>query len=135
MSNTLCSQNAALRGLLDTHLAALAAEGLIAVPISAPAAYGYSVTVNGAALDTAMRDHPAGAASLAVRPESIRLAAPGGTGLPGRVQRAAFLGQTREYEIETAAGVLFVVTPAASPAWDEGAAVACLLDRVIPLRG
>ena len=26
MSTTLCSQNAALRGLLDTHLAALAAE-------------------------------------------------------------------------------------------------------------
>ncbi|HWT08061.1 MAG TPA: TOBE domain-containing protein, partial [Roseomonas sp.] len=93
------------------------------------------IVVGGAVLDTAMRDHPAGAASLAVRPESIGLAAPGETGLPGRVKRAAFLGQTREYEVETAAGMLFVVTPAAAPAWDEGAAVACRMDRVIPLRG
>ena len=60
---------------------------------------------------------------------------PGATALPGRVQRAAFLGQTREYEVQTAAGTLFVVTPAAAPAWDEGAAVACVIERVIPLRG
>ena len=94
------------------------------------------ISIGGAMLETAMRAHPAGAASLAVRPESIRLTAPEEAGgLPGRVQRAAFLGQTREYEVETAAGTLFVVTPAAAPAWDEGAAVACRMDRVIPLRG
>jgi iron(III) transport system ATP-binding protein len=93
------------------------------------------IAVAGATIETAMRDHPAGAATLAVRPETIRLVAPGdGAGLPGRVQRAAFLGQTREYEVETAAGMLFVVTPAASHAWGEGEAVACRLDRVIPLR-
>ena len=94
------------------------------------------VAIGGTVMDASMRAHPAGPASLAVRPESIRLLPPDdGTGLPGRVQRAAFLGQTREYEVETAAGVLFVVTPAVAPAWDEGAAVSCRFDRVIPLRG
>jgi iron(III) transport system ATP-binding protein len=92
------------------------------------------VAVGGAELDTAMRDHPAGAATLAVRPEAIHLAPPEQAGLPGRVRRAAFLGQTREYEVDTAAGTLFVVTPAAAEAWNEGAAVACRLERIIPLR-
>ena len=91
------------------------------------------VALGGVVLPTAMREHPAGAAQLAVRPEAITLAA-SGEGLPGRVQRAAFLGQTREYEIETAAGQIFVVTPAAAQAFAPGEALVCRLDRVIPLR-
>jgi iron(III) transport system ATP-binding protein len=50
------------------------------------------------------------------------------------VQRAAFLGQTREYEIETPAGQVFVVTPAAAQAFAPGDALVCRLERVIPLR-
>jgi len=91
------------------------------------------VALGGVALETQMRDHPTGAAELAVRPESVTLL-PDGEGLPGRIQRAAFLGQTREYEVETEAGLLFVVTPAAAHAFAEGEAVRCRLDRVIPLR-
>jgi iron(III) transport system ATP-binding protein len=91
------------------------------------------VALGGVALTTAMRDHPTGPAQLAVRPESITLAA-SGEGLPGRVQRAAFLGQTREYEIETPAGQVFVVTPAAAQAFAPGDALVCRLERVIPLR-
>jgi iron(III) transport system ATP-binding protein len=91
------------------------------------------IALGGVALETQMRDHPTGPAQLAVRPESVTLTA-AGEGLPGRIGRAAFLGQTREYEIETAAGMLFVVTPAAAPAFAPGDAVACRLDRVIPLR-
>jgi iron(III) transport system ATP-binding protein len=91
------------------------------------------VALGGVALAAAMRGHPPGPAQIAVRSEAVTLAA-GGEGLPGRVQRAAFLGQTREYEIETAAGTLFVVTPSAAPAFAPGEAVACRLDRVIPLR-
>jgi iron(III) transport system ATP-binding protein len=91
------------------------------------------VALGGIVLPTSMRDHPTGRAQLAVRPESITLAA-SGEGLPGRVQRAAFLGQTREYEIETAAGQIFVVTPAATQAFAPGEALVCRLDRVIPLR-
>ena len=91
------------------------------------------VALGGVALSTAMREHPTGPAQLAVRPESITLAA-SGEGLPGRVQRAAFLGQTREYEIETPAGQVFVVTPAAAQAFAPGDALVCRLERVIPLR-
>jgi iron(III) transport system ATP-binding protein len=91
------------------------------------------VALGGVELVTQMRAHPPGAAQLAVRPEAITLAAEG-EGLPGRIQRAAFLGQTREYEVETPAGMLFVVAPAALPAFAEGEAVRCRLERVIPLR-
>jgi iron(III) transport system ATP-binding protein len=80
-----------------------------------------------------MRAHPPGPATLAVRPEAVTLAEAGG--VPGRVVRAAFLGQTREYEVETAAGMLFVIAPASARAFAEGAAVGCRLERVIPLRG
>ncbi|MGG5809086.1 ABC transporter ATP-binding protein [Falsiroseomonas sp. CW058] len=91
------------------------------------------VALGGVELATAMRDHPPGPAQLAVRPEAVTLA-PDGEGLPGRIGRAAFLGQTREYEIETPAGTIFVVTPAAVHAFAPGEAVRCRLDRVIPLR-
>ena len=91
------------------------------------------VALGGVELSTAMRDHPPGPAQLAVRPEAVTLGAEG-EGLPGRVMRAAFLGQTREYEVETAAGTLFVVTPAAAHAFAPGEAVRCRLERAIPLR-
>jgi iron(III) transport system ATP-binding protein len=87
--------------------------------------------VGGAEVETAMRAHPPGPATLAVRPEAVTLAETGG--VPGRVARAAFLGQTREYEVETDAGMLFVIAPASAPAFAEGAAVGCRLERVIPL--
>jgi iron(III) transport system ATP-binding protein len=91
------------------------------------------VALGGVELETAMGAHPAGPAALAVRPESVTLQ-PDGPGLPGRILRTAFLGQTREYEIETAVGQIFVVTPAATPAFAPGEAVRCRLDRMIPLR-
>jgi iron(III) transport system ATP-binding protein len=93
------------------------------------------IALGGVELTTAMRAHPAGPAQIAVRPEAIQPQPTGAPGLPGRIRRAAFLGQTREYEVDTPAGELFVVTPAAAPAFAEGEAVACALDRVIPLRG
>jgi iron(III) transport system ATP-binding protein len=91
------------------------------------------IAVGGTELDVAMRAHGAGPAALAVRPEAVALLAQDQPGLPGRVKRASFLGQTREYEIETAAGMVFVVTPAAAPAHAEGEAVRCQFSRVIPL--
>jgi iron(III) transport system ATP-binding protein len=91
------------------------------------------IAIGGVELTTAMRAHPLGPAQIAVRPESITVRADG-EGLPGRIGRAAFLGQTREYEVETAAGSLFVVTAAAAHAFAPGEAVRCTLARVIPLR-
>jgi iron(III) transport system ATP-binding protein len=102
--------------------------------LSAPGGAG-RIAVGGVAVTTMLRAHPAGPATLAVRPEAIRVCVPGaGDGLPGRVRRAAFLGQTREYEIETPAGMLFVVTPAGYEAHAQGDAVICGFARVIPLR-
>ncbi|WP_137126096.1 ABC transporter ATP-binding protein [Roseomonas sp. HF4] len=93
------------------------------------------VALGGVTVETAMRAHRPGALSLAIRPESIGLlpADDAAGGLPGRVRRAAFLGQTREYEVETAAGLLFVVTQAAAPAHEEGAEVLCRPARMVPL--
>jgi iron(III) transport system ATP-binding protein len=91
------------------------------------------VALGGVELATQMRAHPPGPAQLAVRPEAVTLAAEG-EGLPGRIQRAAFLGQTREYEVETPAGMLFVVAPAALPPFAAGEVVRCRMERVIPLR-
>ncbi|WP_431285632.1 ABC transporter ATP-binding protein [Humitalea sp. 24SJ18S-53] len=92
------------------------------------------IALGGVTLTTLMRDHPAGPAQLAVRPESILPLPPGNAGLPGRILRAAFLGHTREYEVATPAGELFMVTPAAAPAFAAGDTVSCVLERVIPLR-
>jgi iron(III) transport system ATP-binding protein len=82
------------------------------------------IALGGVALDVAMRAHPAGKAQIAVRAESILPQPEVRLGLPGRIHRAAFLGQTLEYEVETAAGTLFVVTPAAAP--PSASATACL---------
>jgi iron(III) transport system ATP-binding protein len=91
------------------------------------------IALGGTELATVMRAHAPGPAQLAIRPEAVTLTAEG-EGLPGRIARAAFLGQTREYEIETAAGTLFVVTPAASTAFGAGDPVRCRIERTIPLR-
>jgi len=92
------------------------------------------LVVAGVEVETAMRlAAPRGAVKLAVRPEAVTLAE-NGSGIPGRVARAAFLGQIREYEVETEAGTLFVTSPAAAPAYPAGAAVVCRLERVIPLK-
>lgn len=95
------------------------------------------IVVAGIEVPTSMRAHAAGPSTLAVRPESISLlpAAQAVGGLPGRVLRAAFLGQSREYEVDTAAGTLFVVAPASAPAFAVGDAVLCCLDRVIAIGG
>jgi iron(III) transport system ATP-binding protein len=91
------------------------------------------VRLAGTTLTAPMRAHPTGPARIAVRPEAIVLQADG-AGLPGRVARAAFLGQTREYEVETAAGTLFVVSPASAPPHAPDSTVTCHFTRIIPLR-
>ena len=102
--------------------------------LEAPGGVG-RVQLGDQAIATMLRAGPAGPAKLAVRPEAIALLPAGAAdGLPGTVRHAAFLGQTREYEVETASGMLFVVSPASAEPFAVGDAVACRLARVIPLR-
>ena len=55
------------------------------------------------------RGLPDGAIDVAIRPESIRLEAAGTSPLDGTVRKAAYLGHTMEYTVETAIGPLFTI--------------------------
>jgi iron(III) transport system ATP-binding protein len=50
-----------------------------------------------------------GPVELAIRPEAIGVGPVAPHALPGTVRKAAYLGSTREYTIETAAGTLLAV--------------------------
>ena len=63
-----------------------------------------------------------GPARLAVRPGAFRLSGDG-QGLEGRVATAAYLGDHIEYEIETAAGPLFVIDDTSSAAVAPGSGI------------
>ncbi|MCU0983482.1 MAG: ABC transporter ATP-binding protein [Acetobacteraceae bacterium] len=75
----------------------------------------------------------AGRMSLAVRPEAITLSPPGGTGLPGTVRRAVFVGNHMEYEVDTPAGELFLIGPAAGQVFSANDPVTVAFARAIPL--
>jgi len=55
-------------------------------------------------------DVPAGQVKVAVRPEAW-LIGPPGSGMEGRLRKAAYLGSTYEYTFETELGPIFVVSP------------------------
>jgi iron(III) transport system ATP-binding protein len=55
-------------------------------------------------------DMPQGQVKVAVRPEAW-LIGPPGSGMEGRLKKAAYLGSTYEYTFETELGPIFVVSP------------------------
>ena len=55
-------------------------------------------------------DLPPGPVSVALRPQAILLGDAGGLGLPGKVRKAAYLGESIEYTVESELGDLFVVS-------------------------
>jgi iron(III) transport system ATP-binding protein len=64
-----------------------------------------------------------GAVKVAVRPEAWRLGAaavPGAPGLPGTVQKCAYLGSFQEVTLDTALGSIFVVSPDLAQPWQVG---------------
>ncbi len=69
------------------------------------------------------RDVRPGPARLAVRPNAITLEPSAGGPLSGRITHAAYLGDHVEYEVETPAGVLFIVDPAVERALAPATAV------------
>jgi iron(III) transport system ATP-binding protein len=68
-----------------------------------------------------------GAVKVAVRPEAWRLSTgqgrPGAPGLPGTVQKCAYLGSVQELTLDTALGSIFVVSPELEQPWQLGQAV------------
>jgi iron(III) transport system ATP-binding protein len=52
----------------------------------------------------------AGEIDVAIRPEAIRLEPAGTSPLAGVVRKAAYLGPTMEYTVETGIGALFVIS-------------------------
>jgi iron(III) transport system ATP-binding protein len=67
------------------------------------------------------RGLPDGEVDVAIRPEAIRLG--GGDGLAASVRKAAYLGGSMEYTLDTAAGELFAVSNAVETPLAPGARV------------
>jgi iron(III) transport system ATP-binding protein len=84
-------------------------------------------------ISTPLSRPASGRMSLAVRPEAITLSSPGGAGLAGTVRRAVFVGNHMEYEVETPAGELFLIGPAAGQVFAAKDAVTVAFARAIPL--
>ena len=67
------------------------------------------VRIGGLTHRVPVRDAQPGVAKLAVRPNAITLSPRMDNGWPGRIKSTAYLGDHLEYEVETEAGILFVV--------------------------
>jgi len=68
-----------------------------------------------------------GEIDVAIRPEAIDLVAPGESPLAGTVSKAAYLGNTMEYTVDTAIGPLFVIHGRVDRPLAAGAAVGVTL--------
>jgi iron(III) transport system ATP-binding protein len=65
-----------------------------------------------------------GDVELSIRPEAITLRPPGATPLAGTIRKAAYLGGSIEYTLDTAVGELFAVSTAVEHPYAVGAGVA-----------
>jgi iron(III) transport system ATP-binding protein len=81
------------------------------------------------------RNLAAGMVEVAIRPEAVEIAAPGGPGLAGTVRKAAYIGGVMEYTIATDIGALFVISMAVDRPLAPGAPVSLTLARhgVVPI--
>jgi iron(III) transport system ATP-binding protein len=66
---------------------------------------------------------PDGDVDVSIRPEAITLRAPGATSLAGTVRKAAYLGGSMEYTLDTGIGALFAVSMAVDRPYAVGDAV------------
>ena len=69
----------------------------------------------------------AGPVRVAIRPQAWRIGPPGAAGLPARVARWAYLGDSLELTLESELGAIFVVAPAPGAGWRSGDAVTLTL--------
>jgi iron(III) transport system ATP-binding protein len=87
------------------------------------------VTLGAATLSLPHRGLPDGDVELSIRPESITLRAPGLTGLPATVRKAAYLGGSMEYTLDSGIGRLFAVSNAVDHPYAVGDDVSVELAR------
>ena len=104
----------------------LAEANLAAAQLTGLAGELAEVDVAGHVVRVPHRGHGPGPVTVAIRPDAVQVD-DGGPGMKGRIVRAAFVGRTFEYTIDTAAGELFAIRPATGPLRDPGAAVTVLL--------
>jgi iron(III) transport system ATP-binding protein len=86
-------------------------------------------------LEIEHRGLPQGAVDVAIRPEAVEIGARNGTGLPGTVRKATYVGGMMEYTIATELGELFVVNMAVDRPFARGSVVSLTLAEhgVVPL--
>ena len=87
------------------------------------------VTLGAETLSLPHRGLPNGDVELSIRPESITLRPPGTTPLAGTVRKAAYLGGTMEYTLDTGIGELFAVSTAVERPYAVGDGVSIELAR------
>ena len=87
------------------------------------------VTLGAETLSLPHRGLPDGDVELSIRPESITLRPPGTTPLAGTVRKAAYLGGTMEYTLDTGIGELFAVSTAVERPYAVGDGVSIELAR------
>jgi iron(III) transport system ATP-binding protein len=75
------------------------------------------------------RGLPDGDVELSIRPESIALRPPGAAPIAGTVRKAAYLGGTMEYTLDTDIGELFAVSNAVADPHAVGAGISIQLAR------
>ena len=112
MKDGLIAQDGTPRDLYETPASEFIADfigeaNVIACEVMAVNNGLAHIRVGGAGIDLPARDARTGPARLAVRPGAFRLEG-GGEGLEGKVATAAYLGDHIEYEIDSAAGRLFI---------------------------
>jgi iron(III) transport system ATP-binding protein len=66
---------------------------------------------------------PEGPAQLAIRPEAVTLSSANDAAMPGVVRKAAYLGGSMEYTIDTEVGPLFAISPGVAQPYAPGTRV------------
>jgi iron(III) transport system ATP-binding protein len=100
----------------------LAEANLAAARLAAVAGELAEVDVAGHVVRVPHRGNRPGPVTVAIRPDAVQVD-DGGSGITGRILRAAFVGRAIEYTIDTAAGELFAICPATASLRAPGAPV------------
>lgn len=130
MDKSVVVQEGAPRELYESPATRFVAEFMSEANVLQAVLQNDRVSVGSLQLQLPSRGLSSGPVQLAVRPEALTLAAAGSSsGLEGRIVAGAYLGSFWEYEVDTGAGKIRVVTRDPSAAWKQGDLVAIAVDQ------